>query len=198
MPKGTLFVRKDSDSGRTADVKKTASLSSCGTYRWTLRRTWSDGSRVCWVMLNPSTADHRQDDPTIRRCMHFARQWGFAGLTVVNLYPFRSSHPPECRQWATRQDNRPDRTGRSALQRNTAIVAREAKHASLVVAAWGAAAWDPDWVDNVVTKITGGEAPWPRLHCLGTTESGAPRHPLARGTHRVADDHWPVLWTPQR
>src|SRR4051812_19920431 len=76
-------------------MRKGASISSCELYRWTLTRDWADGARVCWVMLNPSDADHEIDDPTI------LRSWGYSGFTVVNLYPFRSPSPPKCKEWAT-------------------------------------------------------------------------------------------------
>jgi hypothetical protein len=52
-------------------IKKSARISKCGKYRWTLARKWGDGKQACWLMLNPSTADHRKDDPTIRRVIHF-------------------------------------------------------------------------------------------------------------------------------
>jgi hypothetical protein len=145
-------------------------------------------------MLNPSTADHRQDDPTIRRIIHFTRSWGFDGLTVVNLYPYRSPHPSECRRWAHWENNGPDWYARNALQRNAAIVAEQAKIAAMVVAAWGATAWDGDWVDNIVEEIVSGKGPSPTIYCLGVTESGTPKHPTARGKHRVSDDQRPVLW----
>lgn len=55
-------------------IQRGASLSRCETYRWTLTRTWSsEGGHVCFIELNPSTADHRKDDPTVRRWTHFAR-----------------------------------------------------------------------------------------------------------------------------
>lgn len=59
--------------------------------RLTLTRRWGAGAQVCFIGLNPSTADHELDDPTVRRWMHFARAWGYAGFTAVNLYPLRSA-----------------------------------------------------------------------------------------------------------
>jgi hypothetical protein len=156
---------------------RTANLSRCGTYRWTLTRSWGAGRPVCWVMLNPSAANHRCDDPTIRRVIHFTRSWGYPGLSVVNLYPFRSAHPVDCSRWST---NRLDRGVRNALRRNTVFVAAEARRAALVVAAWGACARDSEWIARVIRAIPVGA----RLCCLGLTVSGAPKHPLARGRHR--------------
>ncbi len=44
-------------------------------------------------MLNPSTADETQEDPTIRRCLGFAKSWGFDRLIIVNIFAFRSTNP---------------------------------------------------------------------------------------------------------
>ena len=72
-----------------------AIISSDGLYRYRLDREWDlfNRSKVCFIMLNPSTADAESDDPTIRRCMGFAKYWGFGGLIVVNLYAFRATDP---------------------------------------------------------------------------------------------------------
>jgi hypothetical protein len=175
-------------------MKKAAKISPCGAYRWSLTRDWGNGERLCWVMLNPSTADHNIDDPTIRRVIHFTKAWGYTGFTVVNLYPYRSPYPSECRKWANWDSAPPNWSIRDALQQNTSLIARHAKAAAMVVAAWGGNAWDSDWIDNIVEEIVGGEEPWPSIYCLGTTGSGAPKHPMARGKHRVSDDQRPVLW----
>jgi hypothetical protein len=190
----SLFADESKVTCLSVPIRKTARISPCGTYRWTLTRGWGDGKKICWVMLNPSTADHRVDDPTIKRVIHFTRSWGGDGFTAVNLYPFRSPDPAECRRWANWESNGPDWQARDALQRNIAIVARESKRAARVVAAWGSIAWDSHWIDHVIAEITGVEEPGPAIYCLGTTESGAPKHPLARGQHRVRDDQRPVLW----
>ena len=71
----------------------TAEFSACGRYRYWLERRWSADSPAVFVMLNPSTADAKIDDPTIRRCMGFAKREGHGGLVVVNLFGWRSSDP---------------------------------------------------------------------------------------------------------
>src|SRR5438045_3510538 len=79
-------------------LRRAAAISACGRYRWWLRRSWHQGGNgrvLCFIMLNPSTADARTDDPTIRRCMGFARSWGFSTLDVRNLFAWRATEPTE-------------------------------------------------------------------------------------------------------
>ena len=174
-----------------------AEVSDCGRYRWTLTRTWRAGPWVCFIGLNPSTADHETDDPTIRRWVHFAEAWGYGAFVAVNLYPFRSASVKDCRQWTTRDQVTVDR----ALLQNDGHIRNEAERAAMVVACWGAAAWDQnhvqgvvDWLQNPVENILDPGLPVFDLYCLGTTGSGAPKHPMARGRHRVPDDQRPILW----
>ena len=62
-------------------VSKNAQFSLCKRYRYSLERSWNGGEgRVLFIGLNPSTADHKKDDPTIRRCVGFAKSWGFNGM----------------------------------------------------------------------------------------------------------------------
>ena len=121
--------------------------------------------------------------------MKLSDGWGYGGLCVVNLYPFRSSSPAECRRWAAWKNNGPDWDARDVLQKNALTVGALAQRAALTVAAWGAATWATNWAEQLI------EDHLPeRLFCLGTTTDGAPKHPLARGKHRVPDDVVPVRW----
>lgn len=170
---------------------RTADISPCGLYRWKLSRDWPTASarpgRACFVMLNPSTADGSKDDPTLRMCIHFAQAWGFGGLDVVNLFPFRSSSPIECFSWAK------NNTEGNVVTHNLNTVAHAVIGASIVVAAWGAAPWAKEAGDFVgrFVNATGRD-----LFCLGTTQDGSPKHPLARGVHRIPRDQKPILWRP--
>lgn len=89
-------------------TKSSASISLCGTYRYRLTREWCElGISETWnwdrdepfavlfIMLNPSTADGDADDPTIRRCVSFARQWGYERMEVVNLFAARATQPKD-------------------------------------------------------------------------------------------------------
>src|SRR3546814_11714 len=77
-------------------MQKGAIISECGKYRYRLWRIWDDTKPQCmFIMLNPSTADADLDDPTIRRCIGFAKSWGYGGLQVCNLFAYRSTEPRE-------------------------------------------------------------------------------------------------------
>ncbi len=145
-----------------------AYISDDGMYRYTLIRNLPpqlvprEGSQgTCtFVMLNPSTADASKDDPTIRWCMRFARDWGFHRLKVVNLYAFRATDPREMFKAA-------DPVG----PENDHVLSVAFGSSDLLIAAWGAHA-KRDRVEKILS--------WPirpRL-CLGVTKDGAPRHPL--------------------
>ena len=74
-----------------------ARLSDDRRYRYLLVRRWDNTlPDATFVMLNPSTADERDDDPTIRKCIGFAKRWGCGGIKVVNLYAFRATNPRDC------------------------------------------------------------------------------------------------------
>ena len=103
-----------------------AVLSECGSYRYALTREWADGKCVAWLMLNPSTADADIDDPTIRRCIGFARQWGYGRLVVVNLFALRATDPRVLVRNA-------DPVG----SKNDFYIAKAMKEAQEVICAWG-------------------------------------------------------------
>ena len=133
-----------------------ATFSADRRYRYRLWRRW-DGARpvVAFVMLNPSTADARRDDPTIRRCIGFAKSWGFGGMEVVNLFAYRTTDPGELRRVTDPVGADNDRHIRRAIAR-----------ADLVVLAWGARTRSRRLLSL------------PHARCLGLTRAGQPRHPL--------------------
>ena len=69
-------------------METSAVLSPCRQYRYALWRKWADGPQVLFVMLNPSTADESVDDPTIRRCISFAKAWGFDCNGIEHPFEF--------------------------------------------------------------------------------------------------------------
>lgn len=69
-------------------------FSDCKKYRYTLVRKFHDVPKpnyLIFLMLNPSKADEIADDPTIKRCISFAKQMGYDGLLVLNCYAYRST-----------------------------------------------------------------------------------------------------------
>lgn len=147
-----------------------AHISHDGDYRYTLGRRWSgedgDGTAV-FVMLNPSTADASVDDPTIRRCIGFAKSFGCGGLHVVNLYAYRAKKPADLRLAAD-----PIGPENDEVLRATFLTAYG--EGSPVVAAWGSNA-DPLRAEFVSLLA---QAAGISLAALGVTKRGAPRHPL--------------------
>jgi len=92
----TATKSNHADLQTPARLQTAAGFSPCGCYRYWLTRTWDESrSAVCWLMLNPSTADATRDDPTIRRCIGIARRWGHGGIVAVNLFALRATDPAE-------------------------------------------------------------------------------------------------------
>jgi hypothetical protein len=137
-----------------------AQLSICRRYRFALWRRWAAGPQVLFVMLNPSTADETEDDPTIRRCIGFARSWGFGGLAVGNLFAFRTPSPVLLR-------SAPEPVGKN----NDNWLLRLLAESELAVAAWGNHG-------RFLGRSDAIRATLPMLHILGITSLGEPRHPL--------------------
>jgi hypothetical protein len=140
-------------------------------YRYTLgRRLRSEAipdPSVLFIMLNPSTADHWKNDPTIKRCIKFADSWGYRVLRVCNLFAFRSTSPDNLFNRAKQQN--------IIGPENDEHILREAERSDLIVCAWGALG-TYEGRSSVVLKMLG-EAGHD-LHALGTTKDGHPRHPL--------------------
>jgi hypothetical protein len=129
---------------------------------------------MLFVMLNPSTADERVDDPTIRRCMGFALSMGYGRLEVVNLFGWRATDPYELLTVV-------DPVGPD----NDTAIAAAADAAGLIVAAWGVAQRWQARVDRVLALLR----EMGPLHVLELTKDGYPRHPLY-----VPHDCLPRLW----
>lgn len=142
-------------------VKRSALIE--GPYRYWLERRWAEGPAVLFIMLNPSTADAEKDDPTIRRCMGFARSWGKPAIQVYNLYAFRATEPMKVFEAA-------DPVGPD----NDRGLFRVAKYAGLIIAAWGTLARNGR--DRDVMGMLGYLGC--KVFCLEKTKEGHPKHPL--------------------
>lgn len=150
-----------------------AAFSPCGHYRWWLARRWdSQQPRLLFIGLNPSLADGRRDDPSLRRLLGFARSGGFGTLEVVNLFARISASPAALRRCSDPVGPANDRW----LRRRLGALA-SAPAGSAIALGWGnGGRWRGR--DVQVLALLELQAPGlPRL-CLGCTASGHPRHPL--------------------
>ena len=146
-------------------MKSDAVISPCGMYRYRLSRTWGEAKAAAFIMLNPSTADASEDDPTIRRCIGFAKSWGGGGLVVVNLFAFRATSPKDLIKAA-------DPIGPG----NHDYIFEAVYSQDIAVCAWGTKGDFMNQNNEVVRYIrSGSDVP---LACLGVTKDGHPRHPL--------------------
>lgn len=151
--------------------ERSAVISPCGKYRYWLFRKWSHAPILCFVMLNPSTADAAKDDPTVRKCIGFAKFNGFGGIGIANLFSFRATDPRELI---------------FALQSGENCIGPEGDYhlkcigsgGDYIVAGWGRKPYDVpvmrDRLDKVRKLLTG------KLYCVKQSQ-GRPWHPLYVG-----------------
>lgn len=154
----------------TPEPKKQAVISDCKKYRFALSRIWDHQKPMAmFIMLNPSTADAKQDDPTIRRCISFAKSWGYGGIIVCNLFPFRATNPKELlvRENISTQ-----------ISLNSFYIRQLQEHCRVIILAWGN--------ENILDKIFKEHYPVGKLsflklekiHYLELSKNGTPKHPL--------------------
>ena len=137
-------------------------------YRFRLWRAWGDGPRLLVIGLNPSVADATADDPTIRRCISFARRWGFAGLEMRNLFAYRATDP---RVMLRGSSPRGDGNTRGYIDAARAVT----DLGGAVLAAWGAHGRHQREGDLLACRLIDVGI---GVACLGLTTAGQPRHPL--------------------
>lgn len=181
---------KSAFASRGGYVHKHARISTDGKYRYLLEREWrlsqvgilgarwrmfgeKDGAgkemgepKACvFIMLNPSTADADKDDPTIRKCVKFAKAWKYDLLQVVNLFAYRATDPKKLLALPHTED--------PVGVLNQEVIERVVHDAGVVVCAWGAHGGHLGQHQTVLGWIQ------PRkTYCLGLTKEGHPRHPL--------------------
>jgi len=152
------------------ELYKAAVLSECGSFRYHLSRgLWSAAfPPLLFIMLNPSTADAANDDPTIRRCVGFARRMDFGSVEVVNLFAYRATDPAALARagWPQGPDNM--RHIRAAALRVVAARGR-------IVCAWGANARGRPEAAAVIAMLRSDRN---RLYALRLLRDGTPAHPL--------------------
>jgi hypothetical protein len=138
-------------------------FSACRQYRYVLWREWNSSSSkyVMFIGLNPSTADETNNDPTIRRCIAFARTWGYGAVCVTNLFAYR----------ATQLNNLKTQLKPVGAE-NDAWLLRVAQFADLIVAGWGVNGTYQGRNEQVLQLLS------QTIMCLRETRTGQPWHPL--------------------
>lgn len=139
---------------------KNAVISKCGKYRYYLSRTWDlNLRRLAWIMLNPSTADAEQDDPTIRRCISFSKKFGYGSIEVINLFAFRATDPKELL------------TEKDPIGTENYKWLSECDAYDYIVA-WGSNKFAIEWLKYNAVRLPS------KMYCLGINKDGSPKHPL--------------------
>lgn len=168
-------------------IDTTAIISDCKKHRYELRRIWDISLPVLVVcMLNPSRADATSNDPTVLALIHFSTLWGYGGIHIINLYAYRAPHPKEMFSQTEAVAIGPD----NWMHLQSAIDLAK-QHGAKLLVAWGrgGSLFDRNkWFENraVSQGVT--------LICLGRTKDGHPKHPMARGVHRIPRDQQPILY----
>src|SRR2546426_81303 len=140
-----------------------AVFSKCRRWRYLLWRRWDEKRPAAnFLMLNPSTADETQLDPSCTRAREYASRWGFGGLLVTNIFAWRATDPEEMKAAG-------DPVGRG----NDRAILRAAREAAIVVCAWGNHGTHLGRAGEVRRILNG--IP---LHALHMNRSGEPAHPL--------------------
>lgn len=152
-----------SDFDRRGTDESGATFSPCGLYRYHLWRVWApDGPQILFIGLNPSTADEKTDDNTIRRCIGFAKEWKAGGVHMVNLFALRSTDPRGLKEAADPIGPEND----DVLKTVHGLCHRS-------IAAWGNhGAYK--FRSSHVRVLLGTQFLW----CFGKTSKGEPKHPL--------------------
>ena len=142
-------------------MQKEATISDDQIYRYKLSRTWdSTKSTILFIGLNPSIADETIDDPTITRCINYAKDWGYGTLLMANLFAFRSTYPKDIYL-----------TDNPIGNENDNYILECVAQSDLVVACWGNNGMYMDR-ENIIKELI------PNLYCLKKNKNGTPHHPL--------------------
>ena len=148
---------------------KKAIISDCGQYRYELHREWDKKKKkVLFIMLNPSTADGLNNDLTTIRCINFAKKWGYGGIMIGNIYPFRAKRPKDLKKWLKAYDGgKPENH-----EYNISYIDNMASKSDLIVGAWGSNhPGIPEMLNHCYTSR--------KLYYLELCDDGVtPKHPL--------------------
>lgn len=161
------------------DFNQGAMFSGDRTYRWKLWRRWDPAKpELAVIGLNPSTADETNDDATVRRCLGFARDWGYGRLLMLNLFPYRAKSPITLAGWYSDRVIGPNPRLDSLAGNAKHIMGegiRVQAAGGAILAAWGSHGALLGQCDNLAALM---DSQGLRVACLGLTRAGEPKHPL--------------------
>jgi hypothetical protein len=164
FPKASKRSRTVAELIKFGDETSGMFLDNSHRFRYHLWRLWDEQApRLCFIMLNPSTADHKKNDPTIARCVSFARDWHYGSLDVINLFAWRATDSSSLRKVK-------DPVG----PLNDQIIMNVCERADSIVVAWGNHGALYERHMQVLELIPRRLKPL----CFGVTDRGQPRHPL--------------------
>ena len=142
-------------------IYSNAKFSKDRVYRYALWRIWDEAlPKLLFIGLNPSTADEKKDDPTMRRCIRFSKDLGYGGFIMANIFAYRSTDPKKLKLIK-------DPIGK----KNNYWIKKLAKDSGKTIAAWGTHGKYLNRGDEVTKLIDD-------LYCLRKTKEGFPSHPL--------------------
>jgi hypothetical protein len=146
-----------------------AIISDCGLYRYRLERQGGGPGRTAVIMVNPSTADAEQDDPTIRKLKGFGERNDWGTIIVGNLFAYRAT---DVRKLSTCLDP----TGPLNDEHLLAMI----HQADRVIVAWGPSSKLPKPLRNRFRTIVdmAGFAMRPLYSIGAPAQDGHPKHPL--------------------
>lgn len=149
-------------------IKSTAIFSEDKLYRYQLSRLWDIHDPVVnWIMLNPSTADEFQDDPTVAKTQKFAKQWGYGKVIVTNIFAYRATDPKDMKACAE-----------PVGAENDDYIEKAALESDLIVCAWGNHGEYLNRSKQVLDRLLNLPVDNIALWCLNVNKSGQPQHPL--------------------
>lgn len=164
-PLASLLERM-SEWGEVKCESSKAVISDCGKYRYLLERRWNfepESLTLTFIMLNPSTADAKKDDPTIRRCVGLAKEGNYGGIRILNLFAFRTPSPEKLLK------------AKDPVGPWNDHYLQHIQQTDYVLAAWGSGTKFTNRAHEVWKSLTMARI---QLRCFGTNKDGSPKHPL--------------------
>jgi hypothetical protein len=161
-------------------------------FRFRLSRNWeSQNEHVVFIGVNPSKATHLVNDPTVARCMEFAKAWGYGSMAMMNLFPYRATDPAAMKRFYKREGPKIKDFGHlydDSERINESHLKVECAAASMIICAWGNDGKflsKGEWIYRLLAPECAS-----KLHHFGETKEGEPRHPLY-----LLSNSSPILYT---